>query len=40
MTIKGDCVEIVKSYKYLGVQPDDKIDWTPNTDTLCRKGQS
>ncbi|KAI3363977.1 hypothetical protein L3Q82_001574 [Scortum barcoo] len=38
--IKGDCVEVVHTYKYLGVQLDDKLDWTANTDALCRKGQS
>ncbi|KAI3351341.1 hypothetical protein L3Q82_005882 [Scortum barcoo] len=37
--IKGDCVEVVHTYKYLGVQLDDKLDWTANTDALCRKGQ-
>ncbi|KAI3360430.1 hypothetical protein L3Q82_002261 [Scortum barcoo] len=26
--------------RYLGVQLDDKLDWTANTDALCRKGQS
>ncbi|KAI3367302.1 hypothetical protein L3Q82_008343 [Scortum barcoo] len=35
--IKGDCVEVVHTYKYLGVQLDDKLDWTANTDALCRK---
>ncbi|KAI3367054.1 hypothetical protein L3Q82_009687, partial [Scortum barcoo] len=38
--IKGDCVEVVHTYKYLGVQLDDKLDWTANTDALCSKGQS
>uniref|UniRef100_A0A8C4TB68 Reverse transcriptase domain-containing protein n=1 Tax=Erpetoichthys calabaricus TaxID=27687 RepID=A0A8C4TB68_ERPCA len=28
------------TYKYLGVQLDDKLDWTANTDALCKKGQS
>ncbi|KAG7494233.1 hypothetical protein JOB18_026590 [Solea senegalensis] len=26
--IKGDCVEVVHTYKYLGVQLDDRLDWT------------
>ncbi|XP_058254652.1 uncharacterized protein LOC131359093 [Hemibagrus wyckioides] len=39
VTINGDCVEFVKTYKYLGVQLDDKTDWTANTDALCRKGR-
>ncbi|KAI3376999.1 hypothetical protein L3Q82_000224 [Scortum barcoo] len=33
--IKGDCVEVVHTYKYLGVQLDDKLDWTGPTQTLC-----
>ncbi|XP_076606376.1 uncharacterized protein LOC143332617 [Chaetodon auriga] len=40
VTIKGNCVEIVQTYKYLGVQVDDKMNWTANTDALCRRGQS
>ncbi|KAG2470177.1 RTBS polymerase, partial [Polypterus senegalus] len=38
--IRGDCVQRVQTYKYLGVQLDDKLDWTANTDALCKKGQS
>ncbi|XP_051807248.1 uncharacterized protein LOC127534909 [Acanthochromis polyacanthus] len=38
--IKGDRVEVVHTCKYLGVQLDDKLDWTANSDALCRKGQS
>uniref|UniRef100_A0A8C4SNG4 Reverse transcriptase domain-containing protein n=1 Tax=Erpetoichthys calabaricus TaxID=27687 RepID=A0A8C4SNG4_ERPCA len=38
--IRGDCVQMVQTYKYLGVQLDDKLDWTANTDALCKKGQS
>ncbi|XP_051778048.1 uncharacterized protein LOC127526518 [Erpetoichthys calabaricus] len=38
--IKGDCVQRLQTYKYLGVQLDDKLDWTANTDYLCKKGQS
>ena len=37
--INGECVEKVLSYKYLGVQLYDKLDWTANTDALCRKAQ-
>ncbi|KAK3541751.1 hypothetical protein QTP86_002393 [Hemibagrus guttatus] len=40
VTINGHCVEFVKTYKYLGVQLDDRTDWTANTDALCRRGQS
>ncbi|XP_051787946.1 uncharacterized protein LOC127529166 [Erpetoichthys calabaricus] len=38
--IRGDCVQRVQTYKYLGVQLDDKLDWTANTDALCKRGQS
>ncbi|XP_059801863.1 uncharacterized protein LOC132378747 [Hypanus sabinus] len=38
--INGECVEQVQTYKYLGVQLDEKLDWTANTDALCRKAQS
>ncbi|XP_051789625.1 uncharacterized protein LOC127529603 [Erpetoichthys calabaricus] len=38
--IRGDCVQRVQTYKYLGVQLDDKLDWTDNTDSLCKRGQS
>ena len=37
--INGERVEQVKTYKYLGVQLDEKLDWTANTDALCRKAQ-
>ena len=33
--INGECVEQVKTYKYLGVQLDEKLDWTANTDTCA-----
>lgn len=38
--IEGVDVEVVRTYKYLGLQLDDKLDWTANMDSLCRKGQS
>ena len=38
--INGDCVEQVQTYKYPGVQLDDKLDWAANTDALCKKAQS
>lgn len=40
VTIKGEYVEIVQTYKYLGMQLDDKLDWTASTDVLCRKGHN
>lgn len=37
----SDCdVEIVDSYKYLGVHIDNKLNWTQNTEAIYRKGQS
>lgn len=33
-------MEVVRTYKYLGLQLDDKLDWTANPDTLYRNGQS
>ncbi|KAK3550795.1 hypothetical protein QTP70_005463 [Hemibagrus guttatus] len=40
VTINDDCAEFVKTYKYLGVQLDDSMDWTANMDALCTRGQS
>ncbi|KAI5086285.1 hypothetical protein C0J45_1049, partial [Silurus meridionalis] len=30
----------VDSYKYLGVNLNNKLDWTDNTETIYKKGQS
>ncbi|KAI3362701.1 hypothetical protein L3Q82_001768 [Scortum barcoo] len=38
--IRGTEVDIVDSYKYLGVHLDNKLDWTINTDAIYKKGQS
>lgn len=38
--IKGEAVEIVPSYKYLGLTVDNKLDWTLNTDYIYKKSQS
>ena len=38
--INGECVEQAKTYKYLGVQLDDKLERTANTNALFRKAQS
>ncbi len=38
--IGGSDVEIVKSYKYLDVQLDDKLEWTTNTEAVYTKGLS
>ena len=40
VSIEGVDVEVVRTYKYLGLQLDDRLDWTANMDTLHRKGQS
>ena len=40
MNIQGQDIETVESFKYLGVQVNNKLDWTHNTDTLYKKGQS
>lgn len=33
-------INVVRTYKYLGLQLDDKLDWTANPDTPYRNGQS
>lgn len=36
----GVDIEVVPSYKYLGVHLDNKLDWSLNTDALYKKGHS
>lgn len=36
----GVDIEVVPSYKYLGVYLDNKLDWSLNTDALYKKGHS
>ena len=38
LQIKGQQVEIVHQYKYLGTILDDKLDWTENSTMLLKKG--
>ncbi len=38
--IKGQSVEIVPSYKYLGVHVDCKLDWKKNSNAIFKKAQS
>ncbi|KAG5276526.1 hypothetical protein AALO_G00106690 [Alosa alosa] len=38
--IDGVNVEVVSTYKYLGLHLDNKLDWSANTDALYKKGQS
>ncbi|KAI3357075.1 hypothetical protein L3Q82_015452 [Scortum barcoo] len=40
VSIQGMDIDTVKSYKYLGVHLNDSLDWTHNTDTLVKKGNS
>ncbi len=40
VSIRDDEVEIVGSYKYLGVWLDKELDWACNTDYLYKRGQS
>ena len=37
LTIKNETVEIVKSYKYLGVTIDDKLEWTLHINNVHKK---
>ncbi|XP_051811082.1 ATPase family AAA domain-containing protein 2-like isoform X2 [Acanthochromis polyacanthus] len=36
----GEDIEVVTSYKYLGVHLDNKLDWSKNVDFIYKKGQS
>ncbi|KAI4883525.1 hypothetical protein NFI96_005239 [Prochilodus magdalenae] len=38
--IEGVEVEMVRTYRYLGLHLDERLDWTANTDILYRKGRS
>ena len=40
VTIQGSDIELVDSFKYLGVHLNNKLDWSHNTDALYKKGQS
>ncbi|KAI4899252.1 hypothetical protein NFI96_012202, partial [Prochilodus magdalenae] len=40
VSIEGVEVEMVKTYRYLGLHLDERLDWSANTDILYRKGQS
>ncbi|KAG5274176.1 hypothetical protein AALO_G00133060 [Alosa alosa] len=40
VSIDGVNVEVVNTYKYLGLQLDNKLDWSANTEALYKKGQS
>ena len=38
--IKGEEIEVVPSYKYLGVLVDSKLDWRENSSAMFKKAQS
>ncbi len=40
VNIQGMDIEMVTSYKYLGVHLDNKLRWTHNIQALYKKGQS
>ncbi|XP_036412898.1 uncharacterized protein LOC118797738 [Colossoma macropomum] len=40
ITIVGQNVELIDTYKYLGVLLDNKLDWRANTEAVYRKGMS
>ncbi|TWW81235.1 hypothetical protein D4764_01G0010500 [Takifugu flavidus] len=40
VNILGTDVDVVKTYKYLGVHLNNNLDWTHNTDALVKKGNS
>lgn len=40
VTINGEQIEIVQTYKYLGVHIDHKLDWKKNTEAVFKKAQS
>lgn len=40
VNISGEEIEVVSSYKYLGLQVDEKLDWSTNTDVTYKKTQS
>ncbi|TWW69303.1 putative RNA-directed DNA polymerase from transposon BS [Takifugu flavidus] len=40
VNILGTDVDVVESYRYLGVQLNNNLDWTHNTDALVKRGNS
>lgn len=40
VNIKGEDVEVVQTYKYLGVHLDNKLDWSTNTDELYKRDKA
>lgn len=40
VNIHAKDIEIVDTYKYLGVHLDNKLDWSDNTNRIYKKGES
>ncbi|XP_041860220.1 uncharacterized protein LOC121651828 [Melanotaenia boesemani] len=40
VNIQGMDIDLVRSYKYLGVHLNDRLDWSDNTNALVKKGNS
>lgn len=40
VNIRGEDIEVVQTYKYLGVHLDNNFDWSTKTDEVYKKGQS
>ncbi|KAM9391833.1 uncharacterized protein KZ484_003391 [Pholidichthys leucotaenia] len=40
LQIRGEDVEVVEDYKYLGVMISNGLDWKSNTNTAYKKGMS
>lgn len=40
MIVKAQQIEIVQSYRYLGVYLDSKLNWIKNTEVVFKKAQS
>ena len=40
VNIQGTDIDIVRSYKYLGLHLNNKLDWTDHTQAIYKKGQS
>ncbi|KAI3352520.1 hypothetical protein L3Q82_005460 [Scortum barcoo] len=40
LRIRGEVVEEVEDYKYLGVVIDNRLDWKSNTEAVYKKGMS
>ena len=40
ITIQGEDIELVDSYKFLGVHLNKNLDWRDNTEAVYKKGQS